>query len=101
MVSTLKFSEFVGPTDITNGAETVGLAAGVNASFINAWVFLPPGSTGDRPPITPSIYYQLRLNTSTELYEYYSPVSSTWVQVETNSTGVSSVEGTSNQILVN
>ena len=82
MVDTKKFSEFANGGDLQNDNTTVGLEGGVNAYFNNPWTFLADGTTGDRPAPAASMYYRLRFNTTTETYEYYSPVSLTWIELE-------------------
>ena len=72
MVSTVKFSEFSSGGDLANGETTVGLAGGINEKYNNPWTFLPSGTTGDRPAIDSSMFYRLRLNTDSQLYEYYN-----------------------------
>ena len=84
MVAVLKFSEFANAGNLTNNDTTVGLHGGVNAFFNNPWTFLPPGSTASRPTPSASIYYQLRLNTDTGLYEYYNPTTLTWDVLSTS-----------------
>lgn len=81
---TRKFSEFASGGNIANNADTVGLFGGVNAQFNNPWTFLEPGTTGDRPAPDPSMYYRLRLNTTTQEYEYYNPISMMWLMVAIN-----------------
>lgn len=82
MVDTIKFSEFIDGGDLENNNTTVGLESGSNARFNNPWTFLPPGSTGDRPAPSSAIDYRLRLNTTLESYEYYSPVLAEWIQLQ-------------------
>ena len=86
-ISTIKFSQMTSGGDLTAGDLTPGLEAGANVLFNNPWTFLAPGSTGTRPPIAPSMYYQLRLNTTLRVYEYYDPVSATWVELSGSGTG--------------
>lgn len=81
-ISTLKFSQFPSAGNIVPGSVTVGLNNSLNESFTTPWTFLPPGTTSARPPIAPSIYYLMRLNTDMQLYEYYNPVSVSWIQIE-------------------
>ena len=82
MVDTIKFSEMTDGGDIENNERTPGLEGGANVLFNNPWTFLAPGGTGERPPITADIYYRLRLNTTLESYEYYSPIVGDWVQLQ-------------------
>lgn len=81
MVDTIKFSEFTDGGDLQNNDITVGLD-GSNAKFNNPWTFLRSGTTGDRPAPSADMYYRLRLNTTLESYEYYSPTTMDWVQLE-------------------
>lgn len=99
-INTITFSEFLNAGNLPTGATTVGLSSGTNAQFINPWVFLPPGSTADRPPITPSIYYLLRFNTDVQLYEYYNALTFTWVQITPSSTTFIWTEVSSNTSMV-
>lgn len=87
MVETIKFSEFADGGDLSNDEITVGLGSGTNTKFNNPWTFLPPGTTGDRPVPTPSIYFRLRFNTTLEVYEYYDPTTLTWTQLSGSGTG--------------
>lgn len=73
--------------DITNNSTTVGLSAGQNARFNNPWTFLASGTTGERPPVSPAIYFRLRFNTSLDVYEYYDPDSSIWAELSGSGTG--------------
>lgn len=86
MVDTIKFSEFasggdLSPNDITVGLDSTGT---VNTRFENALPMLPPGTTGDRPAVDPSMYYRLRFNTTDEAYEFYNPTLAAWETVETS-----------------
>lgn len=87
MVLTRKFSEFTDSGDIENDNITVGLDSGVNAQFNNPWNFLAEGSTGDRPTPAAAMYYRLRFNTTTEVYEYYDPTIPLWTQLSGTGTG--------------
>jgi len=82
MVDTRKFSDFTDGGDLQNDNITVGLESGDNTRFNNPWTFLPEGATGDRPPIAPSMYYRLRFNTNEVAYEYYDPISASWIEIE-------------------
>ena len=82
MVNTIKFSQMTPGGDIAPNEKTPGLLGGSNVLFNNAFPNLAPGSTADRPPIDPSMYYRLRFNTTLESYEYYSPVEGDWAQLE-------------------
>lgn len=82
MVNTIKFSQFASAGNLAINSTTVGLSAGTNAAFNNPWVFLPPGNTASRPAPSPSTNYLLRLNTDTQLYEYYDAVAAAWIQVQ-------------------
>lgn len=81
-IQTRKFSEFTDGGDLQNDNTTVGLEGGVNARFNNPWTFLPSGATGDRPAPDASMYYRLRFNTTTVTYEYYDPITLTWIEIE-------------------
>ena len=81
MVATIKFSQFVTAGDLANGNTTVGLDGGTNAMFNNPWTFLPSGDTASRPLPSVSINYRLRLNTDSQLYEYYDAVAATWTSL--------------------
>jgi len=87
MVDTIKFSEFIDGGDLEPNQITVGLdnTLTINTRFTNAFPLLPPGPTSSRPAIAPSMYYRLRFNTSSLAYEYYEPLSATWVEL--SSTG--------------
>jgi hypothetical protein len=87
MVETIKFSEFTDGGDLEPNQITVGLdnTLTINTRFTNAFPLLPPGTTAERPAIAPSMYYRLRFNTSSIAYEYYEPLSATWVEL--SSTG--------------
>lgn len=81
-IETKKFSEFVDAGDLEPNQETVGVNAGVNSQYNNPFPLLPPGTTGSRPAIAASMYYRLRFNTTIASYEYYSPVTASWIQIE-------------------
>lgn len=85
VILTKKFSEFADGGNLENSNTTVGLESGTNARFNNPWTFLPPGNTGDRPPIVPAMFDRLRFNTTFQEYEYYNSGTATWVQL--NNTG--------------
>lgn len=87
MVSTIKFSEFDDGGDLANDDITVGYGGGTNIHWNNPWTFLPPGTTGDRPVPSADMYYRLRLNTSLQIYEYYDPISTAWVELSGSGTG--------------
>lgn len=70
--------------DLQNDDKTPGLLDGQNVLFNNAWVFLPPGTTAERPDPSSVINYRLRLNTDTQLYEYYNSFVGVWVQLSEN-----------------
>lgn len=82
MIETIKMSEFIDGGDIENNNTTIGLEDSNNVRFNNPWTFLKPGSTGDRPAPSSAIDYRLRLNTTLESYEYYSPVLAEWIQIQ-------------------
>jgi hypothetical protein len=84
-ILTKKFSEFISGGDLENSNITVGLESSENARFNNPWTFLPPGNTGDRPPIAPAMFDRLRFNTTFQEYEYYNSGTAAWVQL--NNTG--------------
>ena len=88
MVDTIKFSEFVNGGDLEPNQTTVGLEANVNTKFTNPFPLLPPGTTAERPPITASMYYRLRFNTTLESYEYYSPTLTDWIQLTDSSPSI-------------
>ena len=89
MVSTIKFSQFASGGDLSNGVTTVGLdnTLTINTQFNNPWTFLAPGTTGDRPTPSASMYYRLRLNTTLQVYEYYDPITATWTELSGSGTG--------------
>ena len=84
MVNTVKFSQFENGGDLKNSYTTVGLKSGSNAFFNNPWTFLPEGTTISRPVPSPDINYRLRLNTDTQVYEYYNAVMGAWQQLSPN-----------------
>jgi len=81
-IRTKKFSEFNDAGDLEPNEITVGLNAGTNAQFNNPFPLLPPGTTAERPAIVDNIFYRLRFNTTLQSYEYYDPITMTWVQLE-------------------
>ena len=87
MVSVIKISQFPSGGDVTTGDTTTGLLGGLNTNFNNPWTFLPSGTTGDRPVPAASMYYRQRLNTTLQVYEYYDPISVTWVELSGSGTG--------------
>lgn len=87
MVTTRKFSEFIDGGDIDTSDITVGLRAPGNTQFNNPWVFLPPGTTAERPVPALDNYYKLRVNTDLSVYEYYDPISMTWVELSAGGGG--------------
>lgn len=101
MVATKKFSEFFDAGDMPNNSISVGYGSNLNQKYNNPWTFMASGTTGDRPTPSPSIYYRQRFNTTLLQYEFYDPAIPGWVQLGDNTTGVSSIEGTQNQVLVN
>lgn len=83
-VQTIKFSQFadggtLGPNQTTVGLDNTNT---INTRFLNAFPNLPAGSTPDRPPITPQMYFRLRFNTTLLAFEYYNSFISQWVQLE-------------------
>lgn len=101
MVDTRKFSEFTVGGDMPNNTITVGLGTTGNTQYNNPWTFLPASTTGGRPPITPAIYYRLRLNLTTRLYEYFDPISFTWVSLNNSLSQVLGIIGTDQQVIAN
>jgi hypothetical protein len=99
MVETIKFSEFTDGGDLTTNDVTVGVKVGVNTKFNNPWDFLAPGATMDRPAIAPDMYNRLRFNTTLQLYEYYNFATTDWVQIIGNSTVVTTITGTVDQVI--
>lgn len=91
MVDVIKISEFPSQGSMENDFISTGLVGGLNTNAINSWVFLPPGTTGDRPTPAASMYYRLRLNTSLETYEYYDPTALLWVPLSGSGTGTVNV----------
>lgn len=81
MVNTIKFSEMTPGGDLTNGEQIPGLLLGGNVLIDVPWTFLAAGATGSRPAPVASIYYRLRLNTTLQVYEYYDPISASWVSL--------------------
>lgn len=81
MVDTIKFSQFVDAGDLQPNEVTVGVNAGANARYNNPFPLLSPGTTAQRPPVDPIMYYRLRFNTTLQVYEYYSPIVGDWVQL--------------------
>lgn len=86
MVDTIKFSQMTSGGDLANNETTPGLKSGGNVLFNNPWTFLAPGTTAQRPAPSVTINYRLRLNTDTQLYEYYDAVLGAWVELEANAT---------------
>lgn len=82
MVDTIKFSEMTDGGDLNNDDKVPGLLGGENVLFNNAWVFLPPGTTAQRPTPSSVINYRLRFNTDDQLYEYYDAVLGAWTQLQ-------------------
>lgn len=84
MVDTIKFSEFSSGGDLSNDKTTVGLdgTLTINTKYNNPWTFLAPGTTGDRPAPSAGMYYRLRFNTTELTYEYYDPISVSWISIE-------------------
>ena len=87
MVDTIKFSQFTNSGDLQNDNVTVGYGSGLNQRYNNPWTFLAPGTTGDRPIPSASMYYRLRFNTTLEIYEYYDPTIPIWVELSGSGTG--------------
>jgi hypothetical protein len=81
MVNTIKFSEMTPGGNLTNGEQIPGLLLGGNVLIDVPWTFLAAGATGSRPAPVASIYYRLRLNTTLQVYEYYDPISASWVSL--------------------
>src|ERR1017187_1206270 len=87
MVSTIKFSQMTAGGDLTTGEQVPGLLGGANVLLNVPWAFLPSGTTGTRPIPTPAMYYMQRFNTTLQVYEYYDPISATWVELSGSGTG--------------
>lgn len=104
-IQTIKFSQMTSAGNISNNSEIPGLGNNggnpSNVLFTTPWTFLPSGSTADRPAPIPSIYYLLRFNTTTLLYEYYNPSLPGWEMVASSSGTPTSITGTANQVLAN
>jgi len=88
MVDTLKFSQMISGGDLSPDQKTAGLLAGGNVLYNNPFPLLAPGSTINRPAIHSSMYYRLRFNTTFEKYEYYSPVTLSWVQIQQSASSI-------------
>ena len=73
--------------DLANNDQTPGLLGGGNVLFNNPWTFLPSGDTASRPTPTPDIYFRLRLNTQSQVYEYYNPTTGLWTELSGSGTG--------------
>lgn len=86
MVDTIKFSQMPSGGDLANNETTPGLQGGVNVLFNNPWTFLAPGTTAQRPAPSVAINYRLRLNTDTQIYEYYDAILGSWVQLSQSAT---------------
>lgn len=86
--------------DLAPNQSTAGLLNGDNVLFNNPFPLLAPGTTGERPVVSPEIYYRLRFNTTLNLYEYYLPTAGDWIQLETTSEETL-VQGTNNQVFAN
>lgn len=72
--------------DINNDDIVPSLRGGENVILNNPWVFLPPGTTAERPTPSSTINYRLRFNTDDQVYEYYDAVSMQWVQLDQSAT---------------
>ncbi len=82
MVDTIKFSQMTNAGNIKNNDIMPSLRSGENVILDNPWTFLPSGTTAQRPAPSVDINYRLRLNTDTQLYEYYNAVLMVWTQIE-------------------
>lgn len=82
MVDTIKFSQMTPGGDIANNDKVPGLLNNENVLFNNPWVFLPPGTTAQRPAPSSDINYRLRFNTDDQLYEYYDAIAMQWTQLQ-------------------
>jgi hypothetical protein len=85
MVDTIKISEMTDGGDIKNDDITAGLRDGGNRKFNNPWLFLPPGTTAERPAPDAAMFFRQRWNTTLESYEYFNPEPSPdgiWVQIQ-------------------
>lgn len=101
-INTITFSQFVNGGNLPTGVTTVGLSGGLNTYFNNPWVFLPPGSTADRPTPSISNYGLLRFNTDDQSYEYYDSVSSMWITLgSSSSTFIWSTVNTNTSMSIN
>ncbi len=87
MVDTRKFSEFIDGGNLDTSDITVGIRSPGNTFFNNPWVFLPPGTTAQRPVPAADNYYKLRVNTDLQVYEYYDPIGAMWVELSGSGTG--------------
>ncbi len=68
--------------NINNNDIMPSLRSGENVILNNPWVFLPPGTTAQRPTPSATINYRLRFNTDEQLYEYYDAVLGAWTQLQ-------------------
>lgn len=81
MVDTIKFSQMTNAGNINNDDIVPSLRSNENVILNNPWTFLPSGTTAQRPAPSAIINYRLRLNTDTQLYEYYNAVLMVWTQL--------------------
>ena len=86
MVDTIKFSQMPNAGDINNNDIMPSLRSGANVILNNPWVFLPPGTTAQRPAPSATINYRLRYNTDDNVYEYYNAIMGAWVQLAQSTT---------------
>lgn len=82
MVNTIKFSDMPSGGNINNDDKVPGLLGGANVLFNNPWVFLPSGTTAERPAPSQATNYRLRFNTDDKLYEYYDDSLHVWTQLQ-------------------
>lgn len=68
--------------NINNNDIVPSLRAGENVILDVPWIFLPPGTTAQRPAPSSTINYRLRFNTDDQLYEYYDAVLGAWTQLQ-------------------
>lgn len=85
MVDTIKFSQMPNVGNLENNDIVPSLRGGANVTLTDPWTFLPPGTTAQRPVPASTMYYRLRVNTDTQLYEYYDPIIPAWVQLQQSS----------------
>lgn len=97
-INTIKFSQMTSGGNIANNNNTPGLLSGANVLFNNPWTFLPSGNTASRPTPDPAMYYRLRFNTDTGLYEYFNALTMAWVNVDAGAGSGTVAVGVANQL---